>query len=149
MALCTIFTILLTLWNSEEKNGLLINLFCFSSDFDETWWSCSTQVYYNFAKFPQNWMKNKKVFLIACVSLQNFKVSVELLKSYIVREWLDHIHTSTNIQVGTIILHLIFYIWNSMYFANETTFTNMQWWNNLQSHTVLKSYRKKRAKLNT
>ena len=40
-ALCTIFTILLTLWNSEEKNGLLIKLFCFSSDFDETWWSCS------------------------------------------------------------------------------------------------------------
>ena len=41
IALCTIFT-LLTLWNSEEKNGLLIKLFCFSSDFDETWWNCST-----------------------------------------------------------------------------------------------------------
>ena len=41
-ALCTIFTILLTLWNSEHKNGLLIKLFCFSSDFDETWWNCST-----------------------------------------------------------------------------------------------------------
>ena len=41
VALCTIFTILLTLWNSEQKNGLLIKLFCFSSDFDETWWSCS------------------------------------------------------------------------------------------------------------
>ena len=27
--LCTIFTILLTLWNSEQKNGLLIKLFCF------------------------------------------------------------------------------------------------------------------------
>ena len=38
--LYTIFTILLTLWNSEQKNGLLIKLFCFSSDFDETWWSC-------------------------------------------------------------------------------------------------------------
>ena len=41
-ALYTIFTILLTLWNSEQKNGLLIKLFCFSSDFDETWWNCST-----------------------------------------------------------------------------------------------------------
>ena len=41
-ALCTIFTILLTLWNSEQKNVLLIKLFCFSSDFDETWWNCST-----------------------------------------------------------------------------------------------------------
>ena len=41
-ALCTIFIILLTLWNSEQKNGLLIKLFCFSSDFDETWWNCST-----------------------------------------------------------------------------------------------------------
>ena len=30
----TIFMILLTLWNSEQKNGLLIKLFCFSSDFD-------------------------------------------------------------------------------------------------------------------
>ena len=40
--LCTIFTIPLTLWNSEQKNGLLIKLFCFSSDFDETWWNGST-----------------------------------------------------------------------------------------------------------
>ena len=39
--LCTIFTILLTLWNLEQKNGPLIKLFCFSSDFDETCWSCS------------------------------------------------------------------------------------------------------------
>ena len=28
---------LLTLGNSEQKNGILIKLFCFSSDFDETW----------------------------------------------------------------------------------------------------------------
>ena len=40
-ALCTIFTILLTLWNSEQKNGLLIKLFLFSSDFYETSWSFS------------------------------------------------------------------------------------------------------------
>ena len=37
VTLCTIFTILLTLWNFEQKYGLLIKLFCFSSDFDETW----------------------------------------------------------------------------------------------------------------
>ena len=76
-ALCTIFTILLTLWNSEHKNWLLIKLFCFSSDFD-------THVYYNFTNFHQNRMKNIKVLLIACLSVQNFKVSVELWKSYIV-----------------------------------------------------------------
>ena len=40
--LCTIFTILLTLWNSEQKNRPLRKLFCFSSDFNETWWGCST-----------------------------------------------------------------------------------------------------------
>ena len=83
-SLCTIFTILLTLWNSEQKNRLLINLLCFSSDFDETWWSCSTHGYYKFTKFHQNQMKNKKVLLIACFSAQNFKVSVESWKSYIV-----------------------------------------------------------------
>ena len=32
---------------------------------------------YNFTKFHQNQMKNKKVLLIARVSVQNFKVSVE------------------------------------------------------------------------
>ena len=42
VALCTIFTILLTIWNSEQKNGQLIKLFCFSSEFDETWRNCST-----------------------------------------------------------------------------------------------------------
>ena len=40
--------------------------------------------YYNFTKFHQNRMKNKKVLLKAHVSVQNFKVSVELWKSYIV-----------------------------------------------------------------
>ena len=33
---------------------------------------------YNFIKFHQNQMKNKKVLLIARSSVQNFKVSVEL-----------------------------------------------------------------------
>ena len=44
-----------------------------------------THVYYNFTKFHQNQMKNKKVLLIARFSVQNFKVSVELWKSYIAR----------------------------------------------------------------
>ena len=42
-------------------------------------------VYYNFTKFHQNWMKNKKVLLIACFSVQNFKVSVKSWKLYIVQ----------------------------------------------------------------
>ena len=29
-------------WKTHVLNGLLIKLFCLSSDFDETWWSCST-----------------------------------------------------------------------------------------------------------
>ena len=33
---------------------------------------------YNFTKFHLNWIKNKKVLLIARFSFQNFKVSVEL-----------------------------------------------------------------------
>ena len=44
----------------------------------------ASHVYYNFTKFYQNLMK-KKVLLIAHFSIQNFKVSVELWKSYIVR----------------------------------------------------------------
>ena len=51
------------------------------------WWNlvkCGAHVYYNFTNFHQNWMKNKKVLLIAHFSVQNFKVSVELWKSYIV-----------------------------------------------------------------
>ena len=37
-------------------------------------------------KFHQNRMKNKTVLLIASFSVQNFKVSVELWKSYIVQK---------------------------------------------------------------
>ena len=31
-------------WIKNSKNVLLIKLFCFYSDFDETWWSCSTHL---------------------------------------------------------------------------------------------------------
>ena len=41
-------------------------------------------VYNNFTEFQQNRIKNKNVLLIAHFSVQNFKVSVELWKSYIV-----------------------------------------------------------------
>ena len=41
---------------------------------------------YNFTKFQQNQMKNKKVLLKARFYVQNFKVSVESWKSYIVAQ---------------------------------------------------------------
>ena len=44
---------------------------------------------YNFMKLHQNQMKNKKVLLIARFSVQNFKLSVELWKSYIVDMYND------------------------------------------------------------
>ena len=62
-ALCTIFTILLTLWNSEQKNGLLIKLFCFSSDFDETWWSCSYPCVLQFHQVSSKSDEKQKSFI--------------------------------------------------------------------------------------
>ena len=44
---------------------LLIKIFCFSSNFDETLWDCSTHGYYNLTKFCQNQMRNKIFLLIA------------------------------------------------------------------------------------
>ena len=64
-SLCTNFMILLTLWNSE-LGEILVHL-----------------GYNNFTMLHQNQMK-KKVLLRAHFSVQNFKVSVELWKSYIV-----------------------------------------------------------------
>ena len=88
-SLCMIFTILLTLWNSEPKKLLKIKLFCFSSDFDATWWSCST--HYVLQLHRQVSLKSdekQKSFINIPFSVQNFKVSVESRKSYIVR-WVD------------------------------------------------------------
>ena len=61
-------------WNLKKKNDFengtvcqlnvfYIKLFCFSSDFIETWWSCSTHdvTYYSITKLYQILMKNKKV----------------------------------------------------------------------------------------
>ena len=50
-----------------------------------------THVYYNLTKFHQNRMKNKNVLLIGHFSVQNFKVSIESWKSYIVDSPLLHI----------------------------------------------------------
>ena len=65
-----------------EKQAINKTFFSFSSDFGEIVVHMDN---YNFTKLHQNQMKNKKVFLIARFSVQNFKVSVELWKSYIVR----------------------------------------------------------------
>ena len=62
---------------------LLIKLFCFSSDFDETWRSCNTQCVQQFQQVSSKF-DGKKGLLIACFSVQNFKVAVELWKLYIV-----------------------------------------------------------------
>ena len=66
--LCTIFTILLTLWNSEQKNEPLINI----------------DVYYNFTKFHQNRMKIKKVFVYIpffCSEFQSVSRIVKIVHS--------------------------------------------------------------------
>ena len=70
IALCTIFTILLTLGNSEQKNGLLLK----TNVFHPILMKLGEIVVH---MFHQNQMKNKKVLLIARFSVQNFQVSVE------------------------------------------------------------------------
>ena len=50
----------------QRQKWLLINIFHFSSDFDESWWDCSTDEYYNVTNFHQNWMKNRNLLLHAC-----------------------------------------------------------------------------------
>ena len=53
--------------------------FCFLSDFDETWQSCSYPSVLQFYQVSlKSDKKQKKVLLIATFSVQNFKVSVEL-----------------------------------------------------------------------
>ena len=45
------------------ENGLLIKLFCFSSDFDETWWNCSTHRVRQHHKVLLNSTKKQKRFI--------------------------------------------------------------------------------------
>ena len=65
------------------KNVLLIKFFCFWSDFDETWWDCSTHEYYNLTNFRQNRMKNKKVenFVASVQHSRGRSVSIFLVRS--------------------------------------------------------------------
>ena len=122
---CTIFTILLTLWNSEQKNGLLIKLFCFSSDCDETWWSCSYPCVLQLHQVSSKSDERPKSLLIARFFVQNFKVSVELWKSYIVLndpvEWRIFLKTmvhATNIKHR----HYYFSIFCSLRLSHENTY---------------------------
>ena len=81
VALCTILTILLTLWNCEQKNGLLIKLFYFSSDMKlgEIVEHMGTK--YNSTKFHQNQMKNQKnLLLLGHYSVQNFQSVSRIVK---------------------------------------------------------------------
>ena len=83
-ALCTIFTILLTLWKSEQKNGLLIKCFCFSSDFDETWWSCSYPFVLQFHQIASKSDEKQKSYINSmffCSDFQSVSRIVEITHS--------------------------------------------------------------------
>ena len=83
-ALCTIFTILLTLWNSELKNGLLIKLFCFLSDLDETWRSCSYPYVVQFHQVSSKSDEKQKSFLNSpffCSEIQSVSRIVKIVHS--------------------------------------------------------------------
>ena len=69
---------------------------------------------YNFTNFHQNQMKNRKVLLIAHFSVPNFKVSVELWKSYIVRVSFSSFVKKRRSFCG------FFLTWSTMPFFRET-----------------------------
>ena len=87
MALCTIFTILLTLWNSEQKNGLLIKLFCFSSDFNETWESCTYPCVIKFHQVSSKSNEKQKSFINSPFFCSEFQCVSRIVK--IVHSGLD------------------------------------------------------------
>ena len=62
------------------------NFLCILSNFVETWWSCSTHGYYNFTKFQQNWIKQKKVFICAHLT-EVSSVKVLLSTTWIRPKW--------------------------------------------------------------
>ena len=87
VGICTMYdfhdsTDTLKLWT--EKRAINKTFFVFHLILIKLGEVVVTHVYYNFTKFHQIRMKNKKVFLIARFSVHNFKVSVELRKLYIV-----------------------------------------------------------------
>ena len=83
-----IFMILLTLWNSEQKNRLLIKLFCFSSDFDETWWSCSYPCVLPFHQVSSKSDEKQKSFINCPFFCSEFQSVSRIVK--IVYSWLLH-----------------------------------------------------------
>ena len=119
LALCTIFTILLTLWNSEQKMSyILIKLFCFSSDFDETWWSCV------YPCVLQNQMKNKKSFINSLSFCSEFQ-SVNSVHS----AWGFFKRPGCLMFIGLIFIHTSANSINSVDFKN--TLTVMDPWSEL------------------
>ena len=93
--LCMNFMILLTLWNSEQKNRLLMRLFCSYPILMKLGKVIVTRHRYytispSFVKI--GWKKG--LHINSLFSIQNFKVSVELWKSYIVRSVLNIINIS-------------------------------------------------------
>ena len=84
VSLCTIFMILLTLWNSEQETGLLIKLFCLSSDFDETWWSCSYPCALQFHQVSSKLDEKQKSFINSpffCSEFQSVSRIVKIIHS--------------------------------------------------------------------
>ena len=72
-------------WHFEILNGLLIKKIVFHPILMKLGEIVVHMDNYNFAKFHQNQMKTQNVLFIARFSVQNFKVSVESWKSYILR----------------------------------------------------------------
>ena len=88
--LCTIFTILLTLWNSEQKNRPLKKLFCFSSNFDETWWNCSTQLVLQLRQVSSKSDEKQKSFINSpffCSEFQSVSRIVKIAHSALSYRW--------------------------------------------------------------
>ena len=48
--------------------GLVIKIFCFESNLDQTWSDCSSHEYYNLNKFGHDWTEIKFFF----IKMQNF-----------------------------------------------------------------------------
>ena len=71
---------------------------------------------YNFTKFHQNLIKNKKVFLIAHFSVQNFKVSVESWKLYIVRRFTYQAGLLATFSEGVhVFVYFMYYLLNEVF----------------------------------
>ena len=89
----------LTLWNSEQKNVLLIKLNCFSFDFDETWWSCSYPHVLQFHQVSSKLDEKEKRFINSpffCSEFQSVSRIMKIVQRALIlkacisgRLWLD------------------------------------------------------------